>query len=96
MTTQTHTHAIKPYRGTVRLEPARTIVQRFGGIRKTAKAAGVHYSRVSKWMKPAEVGGTGGLIPQKHHRRLLAAARECGVPLTPGDIMGVADESEAA
>ena len=96
MSTQPNTQAIKPYRGTVRLEPAFSVVQRFGGIAETAQAAGVHYSRVSKWMKPTSVGGSGGLIPQKHHRRLLAAARERGLRLTPADIIGVSAEYEAA
>ena len=89
-------HTIQPYRGTVRLDPARAVVERFGGIAETAEAAGIHYSGVSKWMKPVDQGGRGGFIPQKHHRRLLAAAKERGVPLTPADIMGVSPESEAA
>lgn len=89
-------HIIQPYRGTVRLDPARTVVERFGGIAETAEAVGIHYSGVSKWMKPVERGGRGGFIPRRHHLPLLAAARELGIPLTPADIIGVSTESEAA
>lgn len=89
-------HIIQPYRGTVRLDPARTVVERFGGIAETAEAVGIHYSGVSKWMKPVAQGGRGGYIPQRHHRRLLEEARRLGVPLTPADIIGVSTESEAA
>ncbi len=33
-------------------------------------------------MRPKEKGGTGGRIPQDHHRALLDYAREQGIELT--------------
>jgi len=69
----------------VYLEPARTIIERVGGIEAAAKATGKNYTRVYRWMRPREVGGTDGLIPARYHRDLLDYARKNGRPLTPED-----------
>lgn len=69
------------------MEPARTIIDRLGGPSKVSEIAGVHRTRVSNWARAKSVGGTGGIIPQKHVRKLLAAAREKGLPLTAEDFL---------
>jgi monoamine oxidase len=70
-----------------RMEPAFNIVTRLGGPSVVARIAGVHRTRVSNWMRPKEKGGTGGRIPQDHHRSLLEYAREHGVALTAEDFI---------
>lgn len=70
-----------------RMEPASIIVSRLGGPSVVARVAGVHRTRVSNWMRPKEKGGTGGRIPQDHHRALLEYARELGVELAAEDFI---------
>lgn len=69
------------------MEPARTIIDRLGGPSKVSAIAGVHRTRVSNWAREKSAGGTGGIIPQRHVRKLLAAAREKGVDLSAEDFL---------
>ena len=73
------------------MEPARTIIDRFGGPTKVASIAGVHRTRVSNWARKKEDGGTGGVIPFKHVPALLAAAKEQGVDLSTDDFLPVSE-----
>lgn len=61
------------------MEPAASIIAELGGPTKVAKIAGVHPTRVSNWKRAKAVGGTGGRIPQSHHRVILRAAQEAGI-----------------
>ena len=67
------------------MEPAASIIERFGGPTKVAALLGVHRTRVHNWK--ATRGGTGGLIPQRYHVRLLEEARRAGIPLTANDFL---------
>ena len=88
------------------LEPARTIIQRFGGPSVLAGILGVHRTRVSNWQRPRQKGGTGGLIPQGYHPTLLDFARANGIALTAEEFLppspslaasaGAPSEAEAA
>lgn len=69
----------------VYLDPARTIIERVGGVRAAAEATGKNRTRVYRWMRPKDVGGTDGLIPARYHRDLLDYARKNNLPLTPDD-----------
>lgn len=69
------------------MEPASTIIGRFGGVTKVAELAGVTRVRVSNWKRPKSVGGTGGRVPQSHHVKLLAAAERLGIELTAADFL---------
>lgn len=69
----------------VYLDPARTIIERVGGVRAAAEATGKNRTRVYRWMRPKDVGGTDGLIPSRYHRDLLDYARKNNLPLTPDD-----------
>jgi monoamine oxidase len=71
------------------LEPAASIISRLGGPAATARAAGVHANRPYRWMSPQSIGGTGGLVPQRHHRKLLDWAKSAGIELTPAMLVGV-------
>jgi hypothetical protein len=65
------------------MEPASTIIRELGGIGPVSTAAGVHRTRVYKWMQPREKGGTGGVIPYWHVQKLLEHARAEGIAIKP-------------
>jgi hypothetical protein len=67
------------------LDPARTVIERIGGVMAAAEATGKNRTRVYRWMRPRAVGGTDGLIPSRYHRDLLDYAKKNGRPLTPDD-----------
>ena len=56
----------------------------------------VHRTRVSNWMRPKSAGGTGGRIPQNHHRAILNAASKIGFGLTAEDLLPCDDDGGAA
>ena len=68
------------------MEPATTIIRALGGPSKVAALVGVHRTRVSNWMRCKEVGGTGGVIPLSHHRKIIAALAGAGTIL-PADAL---------
>jgi gamma-butyrobetaine dioxygenase len=51
---------------------------------------GLDRSAVHRWALPKARGGSGGLVPAKHHRRLLALASAEGVTLSAADLVGTA------
>lgn len=67
------------------LEPARSVILKFGGAEAGAEVTGKHLSRVYRWMYPRDRGGTGGLIPLQDAQKLLAVAATRGVALRPDD-----------
>jgi len=69
------------------MEPAQSIITKLGGPSVVAREVGVHRTRVSNWSRPREKGGTGGLVPQKHHRALLDLAQQQGVELSAADFL---------
>ena len=70
-------------------DPASTIITKLGGPDAVATIAGVHLSRVYRWMAPKEAGGTGGTIPQRHHVALIVAARRQGVDLRADEFLSM-------
>src|SRR5216683_2087953 len=71
------------------MDPATAIIRKLGGEAKVAGIAGTALSAPYRWQHEKSRGGTGGLIPQAHHRRLL---RERG---TPQDAVGKMKISES-
>lgn len=69
------------------MDPAQSIISKLGGPSKVAAIVGVHRTRVSNWSRPSSKGGTGGVIPQRHHRVLLEHANAVGVFLTAEDFL---------
>jgi hypothetical protein len=69
------------------MEPAATIIRKLGGPTAVSRLLNVHRTRVSNWMRAKSVGGTGGRIPQDHHRALLEHARQQGVALTAEEFL---------
>lgn len=49
------------------------------------------------WLRDKAKGGAGGRIPQDHHLKLLKAAEERGIALSPAELIGApAKQGEAA
>lgn len=71
------------------LDPAQTVLSRFGGAGPLSRRLGLDRSSVHRWALPKARGGCGGLVPAKYHQRLLALAASNGVRLTPADLIGV-------
>jgi hypothetical protein len=69
------------------MEPANSIINLYGGVSVVSEIAGVHRTRVSNWRRPKVKGGTGGTIPFKHVPKLLAYAREHGLPVSADDFL---------
>jgi len=70
------------------VDPAATVRVRFGGSGPLARRLGLDRSAVHRWALPKSRGGSGGLVPAKHHLRLLALASTEGVALTAADLVG--------
>lgn len=73
------------------MNPAADIIKRFGGNRRIAALLGVHEQTPAKWKQRRGLGGTGGMIPQRHHQKLLLAAREQDIRLDHADFYCEAD-----
>lgn len=61
------------------------VIQKCGGAPIVSEIAGVDVSRVYRWRMEKSKGGTGGLIPSRHHAAILTGARARGVDLSPDD-----------
>ncbi|WP_170138988.1 hypothetical protein [Rhodoplanes serenus] len=70
---------------TFALEPARSVIEKLGGVQAVASMTGKHISRIYRWMYPVERGGTGGLIPTQQQPILLDEARARDLDLKPED-----------
>lgn len=66
------------------MEPAKTVIAKCGGARRTAELAGCTVNYVYRWITKAPCG-QGGRVPEKPRRTLLRAARNGLVDLTPAD-----------
>lgn len=66
------------------MNPAREIIDKFGGSGVVASITGVTPQRVLAWTYKNRPG-TGGKIPWKHHRALIEAAQERGIDLSLRD-----------
>jgi hypothetical protein len=71
------------------MEPAATIIKKLGGEAVVSKVTETAYTAPYRWQQPREKGGTGGLIPQRHHPRLLDYAEREKIPLSPADFLPV-------
>jgi hypothetical protein len=69
------------------MNPARRVIEKFGGAQPCADAIGVHVTSVHRWTYPVERGGTDGMIPRRRERQLLAAAARLQIALSPLDFL---------
>jgi hypothetical protein len=59
----------------------------WGGEAVVASVTGTALTAPYRWQYPRERGGTDGLIPQRHHRRLLDYAAANGLALSAEDFL---------
>lgn len=69
------------------MTPAELVIERFSGVCALARLLGKNPSTISRWKKPREEGGTGGLVPSQSQARLLELARELGIDLTAAELV---------
>lgn len=75
------------------LDPAHSVIRKFAGpdgklsagIDAVAAITGADRTRVYRWMRPREKGGTGGLIPSRQQKKLFDHARKTKMSVGPGD-----------
>ena len=76
--------------------PGHRIVQRLGGVKRTADYAERSVNTVYRWLEPVESGGQGGLIPLHAQRRIIKNAAPHGVALTHADFVAEAEPLDTA
>jgi len=69
------------------MEPASTIIKRLGGEAKVSEITGMAFTAPYRWQHEKTKGGTGGLIPQNHHRALLDYAEQNNIRLSAEDFL---------
>jgi len=83
------------------MEPAHRVISKFGpgdgklssAIRVVSEITGADPTRVYRWMRPKEKGGTDGIIPSKAQMKLFDHATREKIPLSPADFFDVAHEA---
>lgn len=70
------------------LDPAQSVINKFGGFDAVADALGRHPISVRKWTYDRKQGGTGGLIPTSAQARLLQVAKRRKLNITAADLLG--------
>lgn len=73
--------------GNVNFDPAKTIIDKIGGVGKAAEITGKHVSWVYRWTYSCERGGTGGVVPHSEAVKLLGHAKEHNIPLAAEDFI---------
>ena len=69
------------------MDPATAIIRKLGGEAKVAWIVGTALSAPYRWQYEKSRGGTGGSIPQAHHRALLDYAHAQGIALTAEEFL---------
>jgi hypothetical protein len=75
-----------------KLDPAYSIIRKFdtgsrSGSEILGRRLGIVRSAVTRWALAKEKGGTGGYIPPRYYREILAFARETGVLQNPSEFV---------
>ncbi len=91
-----------------KLDPAYSVISKFDGKDATGKKRGtivlaerlgLTRSAVAKWTLPPKDGGnggTGGYIPSRYYKQILAFAEEIGVSIDPSEFVTNPNDAEAA
>lgn len=69
------------------LDPAFSVILRFGGVEAMSDITGLPEKTIRRWMRSRQRGGTGGIIPHWHHEFLLGRARDIGISISRADFM---------
>jgi hypothetical protein len=75
--------------------PASVIIARLGGETTVSFVTGTAYTAPYRWQAARAKGGTGGLIPQRYHRRLIDYARSQGIPLSAEEFLPAEDTRQS-
>jgi hypothetical protein len=78
---------ISEYPKLIDMETAARIIEKLGGEAEVAAITGLSLTAPYRWQHAKSKGGTGGLIPQAHHRVLLDYARAHGIALCAEDFL---------
>lgn len=78
------------------LEPARSVIEKIGGVDAVATVTGKHVSRIYRWTYPRNRGGTGGVVPHDDATKLLIHAEKKGIALRASDFFVVPSHPESA
>jgi hypothetical protein len=78
-------HAIMPIESKHSIEPAYRTISMLGGKTAVARELGLSPSTVSRWCTP-QPAGTGGNIPTRYWRQLLAMAKQQKIELAYTDL----------
>lgn len=77
------------------MDPAYSLILKFSpsgqlgkGIDAVAAITGADRTRVYRWMRPRDKGGTGGLIPSRQQKKLFDYAQRKKLPVEPSDFFG--------
>lgn len=76
------------------MEPATTIIRKLGGEAKVSEITGTSATAPYRWQYAKTKGGTGGSIPQRHHRVLMDFARKNSIALSAEEFLAVAGDCE--
>lgn len=76
------------------MEPAKGIIDKFGGAEAVAVICGCHVSNVYRWTYPKGRGGTDGSVPQRYIGGLLSYARTHSIKLSAEDFFVVPEGAE--
>jgi hypothetical protein len=79
------------------MNPAKRVIEAFGGPAKFADAIGRNVSRIHRWTYPEGRGGTGGAIPggTKMLQTILDAAKVRGINLSLDDLVNADPDPSA-
>lgn len=74
--------------------PASVVISRPGGEAMVSFITGTAYTAPYRWQAARTKGGTGGLIPQRYHRKLIDYARSKGIPLTAEEFLPATPDAD--
>lgn len=69
------------------MNPAKQIIELFGGVRPLARALGLDPSTISRWQTPKKKRGTGGRIPAAHQGALLRLAKKRRIQISADQLI---------
>lgn len=69
------------------MQPAKKVIEMFGGVRALARLLKIDSSVVSRWQTSKDKRGQGGLIPAGYQGKLLKLAERKGLELTADDLV---------
>lgn len=69
------------------MEPAISVINKFGGIDAVARIVGRSTVSVRRWAYSKASGGQGGLIPAEHQVTLLRHAKETDMTFDPSELL---------